>query len=52
LRRRREERVLHLRNPLPKMMKMRPPTQTRRILATTAAAAAMLKKVPNMKKIL
>jgi hypothetical protein len=47
-----EEKVLHLWNPLPKMMKMRPPTQMGRILATAAATAAMLKKIPNTKKIL
>jgi hypothetical protein len=34
------------------MMKMRPPAQMGRILATAAAATAMLKKVPNIKKIL
>jgi hypothetical protein len=34
------------------MMKMRPPTQMRRILAIAAAAEVMLKKVLNMKKIL
>jgi hypothetical protein len=51
LNRRNEERVLHIRNPLPKMMKMMQVRRTRGILATAAAVVAMLKKVLNMKKV-
>jgi hypothetical protein len=51
LKRRGEERVLHLQNPLPKMTKLMPVRRTEGILATAAAAAAMLKKVLNKKRV-
>jgi hypothetical protein len=49
LRRRGEERALHLQNPLPKMKKIMPARRTKGTLAIAEAALAMLKKVLNMK---